>query len=537
MNKQAQVGLFTILGLIAVFAVFYVLSDFGARARGYKIGVRFESAAGLHSAALVYLSGVRVGVVDQIELLPDYSTRVILAIKPGYDIPVGSRFLIQAPLTGEPTVLIVPPAGATRHIATLPHEILPIGQEPVGANPATISDLLAQGQGEVKRLDAILATLQSSEPRLLHELQGTLANANALTRNANQSLTALSGQGREIADTLQASIAVSSRNLNDLTGRLDATVAQNSGQVNTLLAQLVSTSKSFGKTVDALQGIATDPSVKRNFLSTARDFALTAKTFAALTGDLRTVTGDPQTQAQLRDTVAQLDATSQRVDSLLAELGGRSSVYGVDEGATPAPVPSPTPPGYVPTSAPLIPATPASPAAAPPLSGSKATPAPGIAALRARLNRFTSDLVQLQVRVGVLSAQRPGSANRNVSPLLTADRGPQSDVNLLVLPHGSTGLILGADDIGSGTSTATALLVHRRAGFSYGGGVEYSRLGLVTTIAGRTFGFEGRAYDLRHPTFDGYLNAFIAPKFQLFGGERDLLHSSRRTVIGLQFEL
>src|SRR5579871_2876824 len=100
MSKQAIVGLFTLLGLIAVFAVFYVLSDLGARNRGYKIGVHFPSASGLRRSATVSLSGVPVGVVDDVQLLPDYSTEVILAISPGYGIPVNSRFLIQAPLTG-----------------------------------------------------------------------------------------------------------------------------------------------------------------------------------------------------------------------------------------------------------------------------------------------------------------------------------------------------------------------------------------------------------------------------------------------------
>ena len=106
MNKQAQVGLFTIIGLVAVFAVFFVLADFGTRAAGYKIGVHFLAASGLRNGAIVYLSGVPIGAVDEISLLPDYSTEVHLAIKPSFEIPVNARFLIQAPITGDPSVLI-----------------------------------------------------------------------------------------------------------------------------------------------------------------------------------------------------------------------------------------------------------------------------------------------------------------------------------------------------------------------------------------------------------------------------------------------
>ena len=179
MNKQAQVGLFTILGLVAVFAVFFVLADFGTRTQGYKIGVHFKAASGLRNASIVYLSGVPIGAVDQITLLKDYSTEVVLAVKPGYEIPLNSRFLIQAPITGEPTVLIEPPADVSSTVATLPHEVLPIDQQPHGTNPTSFADLLEQGQGEIRRLDDLLAQFQRAEPVLLSaSLQSTLKNAN-----------------------------------------------------------------------------------------------------------------------------------------------------------------------------------------------------------------------------------------------------------------------------------------------------------------------------------------------------------------------
>ncbi|MBD5635445.1 MAG: hypothetical protein IAI49_13290, partial [Candidatus Eremiobacteraeota bacterium] len=160
-----------------------------------------------------------------------------------------------------------------------------------------------------------------------------------------------------------------------------------------------------------------------------------------------------------------------------------------------------------------------------------------LANLRNRLNGFTKDLVQLQIRVGQLSPARPGSLTTNTSPLLTADRGPESDFNVFLLPHARTGLEAGVNDVGSsGTSTANLMLLSRSGGVSYGGGIEYSRLGITTSIANGRVGFETRAYDLRHPTLDSYLNLFATPKVQVFGGERDITHVDRRTVFGLQFE-
>jgi ABC-type transporter Mla subunit MlaD len=551
MTKQAQVGLFTLLGIVAVFAVFYVLADFGTRSRGYKIGVHFQSASGLRNAAIVYLSGVPVGAVDRIELEPDYTTDVILAIKPGFEIPRASRFLIQAPLTGEPSVLIQPPRNRAGPLETLPHEVLALEDQPRGTNPTSIGDLLEQGQGEIRRFDNLLAQLQNATPRLLAELQTTLHNTNELTTTANSALKTFAVH----SDTLASSLQVAGNNVVDVTGTLDATLHRNSGQIDALVAQWGRTSKSFGQTVDALRDVATDPGVKQDLLQTTRSFAVTARTFASLSQDLRQVTGNPQTQAQLRDTVARLDATSQKIDSLAGQLGGKSSVYGVDAGATPAPAPSALPPGSLPASKPALPSQGVSPPSAPvlppedapilppssaaPSTQSSAGPggaSPAMTTFRERLNRFTKDLVQLQVRVSELSPQRPGSADGNVSPLLTADRGPLSDFNLSILPNASTGLFAGVNDVGA-NSSANVMLMKRAGNVRYGGGIEYSRLGALASIGWRSFGFEGRFYDLRHPTADAYLNLFAAPNLQLFGGERDLTHASRRTVFGLQFEL
>jgi len=567
MNKQAQVGLFTILGLIAVFAVFFVLADFGTRAQGYKVGVHFQAASGLRNAAIVYLSGVPIGAVDEITLLPDYTTEVVLSIRPGFAIPRSSRFLIQAPITGEPTVLIEPPANVSSSVATLPREVLPLAEQPRGTNPATFADLLEQGQGEVRRLDDLLAQFQRAEPSLLAELSSTLRNANALTTNANRSLTKVTGKVETLADSLQHNLTLASTNVVALTGSLNSVVQRDSVSIDILLAQLTRTSKSFGETVDSLHDVATNPTVKKNLIDTTRDFAATAKAFAELTNDLHNVTGNPQTQNQLRDAVAQLDATSQKVDSLVGQLGGTSKVYGVDPNATPAPAqpasgpsaatpdspPAGSAPAPGPASAPApVPSGAAVPGARPPgrndnagapdtgttgaASGTGTASTAALANLRRRLNGFTKDLVQLQVRVGELSPARPGSLTTNTSPLLTADRGPESDFNVFLLPHARTGLEAGVNDVGSATSTANAILINRAGSLSYGGGIEYSRLGLNAAIARGVFGLETRAYDLRHPTVDSYVNILAFPKLQFFGGERDLTHVDRRTVFGLQFE-
>jgi ABC-type transporter Mla subunit MlaD len=538
MNRTAVVGIFTIVALIGLFGFFLVLENVGTQGR-YKVGVHFKSAAGLHKGALVYESGVVVGVVDRTDLLPeDFTVDVILAIDKSVDVPRNARFLIQAPLTGDSSVEIVPqvpparppgiaaPTNAPAAVAVLPHEVLPIDQQPQGTNPATIQDLLDQGQGEIRRVDAMLAQLADREPKLLATLQSALNNANDISVTTKASFAQLSRRIDAVSSTLQLAVQQSSANINDLTAQLDNSVRRNSGHFDAIVASLDASARDLNRTADHVAGLASDPQLRANILQTTQGIAQTATTFASIAGDLRNVTGNPQTQSQLRDTVANVDAAAQKANSLLAQFGGRSSVYGVDRGATPAPAGTPLPNGTYPQRP-----------GAPPVG---ATPPPGSVQgnVKNKLGALVKDLIALQVRVSALDAAHAGTSS---SPLLTKDRGPQTDVNVIALPKGSTYLFTGANDIGARSSWNFAAMSHVTPSLSLGGGVLYSRLGARAVYSpgldsALGVGFEGRIYDLRHPTTDVYANFRFGNGLTLFGGERDALHTGRRTTFGLQYQ-
>jgi hypothetical protein len=86
-----------------------------------------------------------------------------------------------------------------------------------------------------------------------------------------------------------------------------------------------------------VRDLATNREVRQNLIDTTNGLAQTAQTIAGITQDLRRVSSSGQTQAQMRDAVANVDAATQKLNSLLGSFGGRSSVYGVDRGATPTP--------------------------------------------------------------------------------------------------------------------------------------------------------------------------------------------------------
>jgi hypothetical protein len=154
--------------------------------------------------------------------------------------------------------------------------------------------------------------------------------------------------------------------------------------------------------------------------------------------------------------------------------------------------------------------------------------------LQSRLGAAVADLFALQIRISELDAQKSGTIS---SPYLTSNKGPATDFNLIVLPHGKLSLLGGANDIGTPQTSANVLLEDRIGkDLRLGGGMLYSNLGGLIQYNPGLFGVEARLYDLQFPTLDAYGNVNVNKSVQLFGGERDILHNGRRTVFGLQLQ-
>ncbi len=517
LTRQAQLGVFAIGALFLLFGIFYIITDYGTRHSGYRIGVHFASASALPTGAQVFFSGVTVGSVDQVQLLPDNTVDVILAIQPDVNIPKDSKFLIQSPLTGTPNFYIVPPAPAVLppgytstpfpQTAMLPREVLPLNQQPVGVNGATVADLLSQGQGEIKRLDTMLVMLENREPKLLNTLQTALSNVDLMSAQLKNTVADVSG-------TMAVTMRQAGANIVAMTGTLNSTLGRNQYKIDSMLASLDSTALALSQSMDALRILATDPKLHANLVDTTQNIRDLTLNLSSITTDLRQVTGNAQTQGQLRDTVAHLDATMQKANSLLGTLGGQSHVPGVDTGATPYPVPNKSglPPPVVGTPQP---------------EGT-----PNAARLTTGLSHVLSNLVAVQLRMNYLNQQTVLGQNR----LLSADRGPQADLNVVILPRGGSSWMAGANDIGGRTTYNVVAIKALTPTVHAGWGVLYSQLGVLASFDAGSIGLDTRIYNPRLPTFDFYGNFNVARWAKLFLGERDATRPDRRTVFGLQLQ-
>jgi hypothetical protein len=154
--------------------------------------------------------------------------------------------------------------------------------------------------------------------------------------------------------------------------------------------------------------------------------------------------------------------------------------------------------------------------------------------LRLHMDTLAKSVISVQLRLSELSKQTtPTVVTGGGSPLLTGDRGPQTDMNFTLLPHSPMNVFTGVNDIGAQT-TYNLLGEEAHAGFRLGEGMLYSRLGVLASGQSNHLGFETRFYDPRNLTLDAYGRVILTPHVELFGGERDIFHADRRTVFGLQ---
>jgi hypothetical protein len=153
--------------------------------------------------------------------------------------------------------------------------------------------------------------------------------------------------------------------------------------------------------------------------------------------------------------------------------------------------------------------------------------------LQSRLAGIASSLISIQLRMSELSTQTVCCPN----PLYNADRGPQSDLNAVILPHNATSLLVGANDIGYNTTANVALLQSLSPTVRIGGGVLYSQLGFLGAYNSGVFGFDAKIYNPQRPEIDAYGNLHIAKNWELFIGERALNHAERRFTYGFQTKI
>jgi phospholipid/cholesterol/gamma-HCH transport system substrate-binding protein len=244
-RDEVLVGVFTTAAvLLAVLGSIWLVQ--GGLAKGYPLHATFTWGAGLKQGQPVWLSGVTVGFVDDVDFRQDGRLVVTFAIDDEYRVPLGSTAaVVPNGFFGDVAIALTPVRPNAQSFS--PGDTVPSG---VGAplmvtltsRADTIERMLQDILGEAKK--------ELVDQRGVAELRNTLVSMNRL---AAELTNVVAVQSRELQATMIAfrrtASALDSIQVDSTVRQLRATTAS----FGDLSAELMATTTRFGGVLDRME--------------------------------------------------------------------------------------------------------------------------------------------------------------------------------------------------------------------------------------------------------------------------------------------
>ncbi|HEY9180572.1 MAG TPA: MlaD family protein [Candidatus Baltobacteraceae bacterium] len=288
--------------LIIAGVSFYTVTKI-SRSNAYEFGVHFPTAAGIGPGGQVFLSGVSIGTVTAVDILPDTSVDVIINVVNGTDIPRTAKFSVQTSLTGSPGVAItVPKARAVANAvpAALPPDqvwpkrVLPVAEQPYGSPPLSLEIFMRSARTLGDRANSVLSEARPYGKQLAYHLQNARANGAATAAE-------MRGTAPALLSTVQSTIARAKRNVQSAQVALRE---RDQPKIDELARSFTGTVADMRRTAAALQQLKRDPRLRVNVQAASAQIKTVTANLAALSRDMQMIAGNPQTKAQLHDAAA-----------------------------------------------------------------------------------------------------------------------------------------------------------------------------------------------------------------------------------------
>lgn len=234
-RREVQVGIFVLAGVLAVLAALFILTDPGTFRGRYNVTTVVKDAGGIRMRDPVQLSGVNIGRVSDLKLVPG-GVRMALEIEGKYTFPRDSKVRLTAKgLLGEMVADVLP--GVSREPARGGDQLASADQDQ--GLSGTASELAGTAKTVGGKADTLLtrANLLLSQEAIgnvhasTREMQAMMASLAALAAEQRVQLSALSASLRRSAAGVENAatrpeLARAIARTDSMTARLDAATAQ-----------------------------------------------------------------------------------------------------------------------------------------------------------------------------------------------------------------------------------------------------------------------------------------------------------------------
>lgn len=258
MSPTAKVGAFMLVALV-ILGVFIVKIEeipLGSGGKRQRVQAAFPSVAGLDAKSPVRIAGVRVGIVEKIQLDRDRAL-VTLALDPNVVLYQGAWAEVTSlGMLGDKYVELYPGDVGAPPLAS--------GTILTGSSPVSFDQVLGTANaigGDVKEVTAALRKNLGGEEgerrinEILEHVRQLAAETRALVAANRANVDAAIANFRDFSETLKTELPILAAKLNDLAGRVGAVVDENREDLNASLANLRDLSGRLRTSADNLNDI------------------------------------------------------------------------------------------------------------------------------------------------------------------------------------------------------------------------------------------------------------------------------------------
>lgn len=291
-ESALKVGVLVLAGLTIFFIAMLWLPSFWRWRRGQWFVVEFHKAMGLEKGSEVLVQGMRVGTVDDVQLKPPSTIRVVVRLErpvPVYHPPASHITIRMGTLIGQPYVDIM-----NRKVG----RIIEKGETVRGVDPVSWEELIPQASELAQSLNAVLGV-----PQVQQDLRSAITDLSAAARSLRALLASVSV---EDVRAVTANLRRVSQRLNALASdqRLDAMLSH----VETATRQIA--------------GLLSDPRLKQGIPQTVQEAERAVRA-------LRQLLADEKIQSDLKTLAANLRESSEGLKKLLSEDGAAGELQKV----------------------------------------------------------------------------------------------------------------------------------------------------------------------------------------------------------------
>jgi phospholipid/cholesterol/gamma-HCH transport system substrate-binding protein len=279
MSREAKVGIFVLMGIVVLtFFTFRVSRMGGIGAKGYRLTVDFETAAGLEPKANVKMAGVPIGKVEAIELVGN-NARLVLRIRDDVRIPVDSVVSIQTQgllgekyveiLPGKETEKVLPPGGRVAETippANLDEIIRKVSRisEDLQNFTRTLSETMGTEEGRealsdiirnVRETTEVLRTVVAGNEERLNRIMANIdtlsSDLKEISAANKEDLRVMIANLRSFSETLKTEAPGLASKLQEMSENVSGVVAENRSNIRESLENLRSASAKLDNTLDS----------------------------------------------------------------------------------------------------------------------------------------------------------------------------------------------------------------------------------------------------------------------------------------------